>query len=522
MQRRAILLLLVLCSIDIWAQSPQNGSGERIDLIALGRIRDAALNQSHVLDTVGYLNDVIGPRLTNSPNLRQAQAFAVERLKSWGLSNVHVEPWGPFGRGWTLEGFSANVTAPAFSPLIAFPKAWSPGTNGTVRGPAIYLDAATPADLERFRGKLRGRIVLISPARTLDPLFDPPSHRLSAEELRALADAPLPGVPPPFQLSAAQRAANELSIQKWLLVRDEGAAVVLQPSARDAGTVYVTSATTPYTADTPAANRAPAWDLRRPVVVPQVVVAAEHYNRIVRQLARGIPVELEVNIAARFHDDNPMSGNVIAEIPGTDLTDEVVMIGGSLDSWHAGTGATDNSGGAGVAMEVVRVIQSLGLHPRRTVRVALWSAEEQGTLGSKAYAAAHFGDHAGAEYKNFAGYFNLDYGTGRIRGIYAQANAAARPIFAQWLAPLADLGAATVSLQNIGATDHIPFDDAGLPSFQFIRDYMEGTNTRAAHTNMDTLDHVIGDDLKQSAAVAASVVYSLSMRDQKLPRKPIH
>ncbi len=518
MQRCATLVLVILFSTLAFAQSPP----ERVDLAALARIRAAALNQSRVMDTVSYLNDVIGPRLTNSPNLRQAQAYAVERLRGWGLSNVHVEPWGPFGRGWSLEGFAANVTSPAFGPLIAFPKAWSPGTHGTVRGPAVFLDVATPADLDRFKGKLRGRIVLMSPARVLDPLFDPPSHRLSTEELRALADAPLPGAAVPFQLSPEQRSANELNLLKWLFVRDEGAAVVLQPSVRDAGTVYVTSATTPYAVDTPSADRAPAWDLRKPIVVPQAVVAAEQYNRIIRQIVRGIPVELEINIAVRFHEDDPMSGNVIGEIPGTDLKDEVVMIGGSLDSWHAGTGATDNSGGAGVAMEVVRIIQSLGLRPRRTIRVALWSAEEQGTLGSKAYAAAHFADHRSAEYEKFAGYFNLDYGTGRIRGIYAQANAAVRPIFAAWLAPLADLGASTVSLDNIGATDHIPFDEAGLPAFQFIRDYMEGTNTRAAHTNMDTLDHVIGDDLKQSAAVAASVVYCLSMRDQKLPRKPIH
>jgi len=398
-----------------------------------------------------------------------------------------------------------------------------------VRGDVVFLDVTTAADLDKYRGKIRGKIVLISPARQLDPLFDPPAHRQSDDELQALANAAPPGAPSPFQLTPEQRAANDLNTLKWLLARDEGAAVVLQPSFRDAGTVYVTSATVPYATDVPSDRRLPPWDTSQPVVVPQAVVAAEQYNGIVRLLGRGIPVQLEVNIAVRFYDDDPMSANVIAEIPGTDLKNEVAMIGGSIDSWHAATGATDNAGGAAAAMEAVRIIQSLGLRPRRTIRVALWSAEEQGTLGSHAYVAAHFGRRVGTsspprfeftpEYDAFAGYFNLDYGIGRIRGVYAQGNGAVTPIFNAWLTPLKDLGASTVSLANIGATDHMPFDEIGLPGFQFIRDYMEGTNTRAAHTNMDTLDHVIEGDLKQSAAVAASFVYCLAMRDQKLPRK---
>lgn len=513
----AIAALLVVSSIAGFAQRPS----ERVDPAALQRIRDAAFNQSHVMETAAYLNDEVGPRLTGSPNIKKAQAFAMSRLREWGLSNVHLEPWGPFGRGWTLEGFSASVTAPAFSPLVAYPKAWSPSTDGPVRGQAVFLDVNTPADLERYKGKLRGKIVLMSPARAIDPLFDPSAHRKTDAELRALADAPAPGLAPPFQLSPAQRAANELNVRKWLLVRDEHAAVVLTSSVRDAGTVYVTSATMPYAPDVPVADRLPPWDLSRPYVVPQAVVSAEQYNLLLRQIARAIPVELEINIAAKFYDDDPMSANVIGEIPGTDLKDEVVMIGSSIDSWHSATGGTDNSAGASTAMEVVRIIQSLGLKPRRTIRVALWSAEEQGTLGSRAYVAAHFGRPPfNAEYERFAGYFNLDYGTGRIRGIYAQGNVAAKPIFSEWLAPLADLGASTVTLAGIGATDHEPFDNIGLPAFQFLRDFMEGENTRAAHTNVDTLDHVMGDDLKQASAVAATFVYDLAMRNEKLPRKP--
>ena len=525
-RQHATLAFLLVAAVTTAAQS----SPEHVDVGALGRIRDAALNHSQVMDTVAYLTDVIGPRLTGSPNIKRAQEFARDRLRSWGLSNVHLEPWGPFGRGWSLVGFSANVIAPEFNPLAAYPKAWSSGTEGVVRGEAVFLDATTPADLSKFRGTLRGKIVLISQARELDPLFDPPAHRQTDDELQILARAPLPGAAQPPQLTPDQRAANDLNTLKWLMARDEGAAVVLQPSFRDAGTIYVTSATVPYRTDVPVDQRFPPWNPHAPVIVPQAVIAAEQYNRLVRLIGRGIRVQLEVNIAVRFYDDDPMSANVIAEIPGSDLKDEIVMIGGSIDSWHSGTGATDNAGGAATAMEVVRVIQSLGLRPRRTIRVALWSAEEQGTLGSQAYVAAHFGNRGeashgsqptfAAEYDKFAGYLNLDYGTGRIRGIYAQGNARAKPIFEACLAPLADLGATTVSLANIGATDHMPFDQIGLPAFQFIRDYMEGTDTRAAHTNMDTLDHVLGDDLKQAAAVAASVIYTLAMRDDPLPRKP--
>jgi len=286
------------------------------------------------------------------------------------------------------------------------------------------------------------------------------------------------------------------------LIQTEGAAVVLQPSFCDAGTVYVAAATVPYPPDVPFEKRAQAWDISEPVVTPQANVAAEQYNRMVRLVARGIPAQLEVNITARFYDDDPMSYNVIAEIPGTDLKDEVVMVGGCIDSWHAATGATDNAVGAATALEVIRILQSLGMKPRRTIRIGLWSAEEQGSLGSRAYVAAHFGRRIGPpddrtgqarfefkpEYGKFDAYFNLDYGTGRSRGVFLQGNEAAKPIFRALLLPFEDLGASTLSIASVGATDHMSFDEIGLPGFQWIRDYMEGNNTRAPHTNMDTYD----------------------------------
>jgi carboxypeptidase Q len=401
--------------------------------------------------------------------------------------------------------------------LIAYPKAWSPATNGTIRGDVVLLDVKTVADLAKYKGEIKGKIVLFSPTRQVDPLFDPPAKRQTDEDLLRLFNAEPPGDSPPFQLSPEQRAAADLSYRKWQLIQTEGAAVVLQPSFRDAGTVYVTAATVPSPADVPFEKQLEPWDLSRPVITPQVNVAAEHYNRLVRLVERGIPVQLEIKIDARFYDEDPMSYNVIAEIPGTDLKDEVVMIGGCIDSWHAGTGATDNAAGAATALEVIRILQSLGLHPRRTIRIGLWSAEEQGARGSRAYVAAHLA--ASPEAEKFDAYFNFDYGTGRIRGIFLQGNRAAMPSLRASLKQLNDPAVSTLSLAGIGASDHMSFDEVGLPGFQWIRDYMEGHNTRAPHTNMDTYDHILGDDLKQSAATAAFVIYNLAMLDEPLPRK---
>ena len=508
---------------------------EKVDLDAANRIRETALNHSQIMEMVGYLTDVTGPRLTGSPNLKRAEEYARDKLREWGLENAHLEAWGPFGRGWSLEGFTANVLSPRFSPLIAYPKAWSPGTNGAVRGEVVLLNVKTVADLDEYKGKLKGKIVLFSQPRHIDPLFDPPAHRRTDEELLRLANAQPSAERRGLQFTPEQRSAEELDYRKWQLIQDEGAAVVMQPSYLDAGTVYVTSVTVPYPPDVPFEERAHGWDLSKPVVTPQVNVSAEQYNGIVRLVMRGIPVQLEVNIAVRFSDEDPMSYNVIAEIPGTDLKDEVVMVGGSIDSWHSGTGATDNAAGAATALEVIRILKTLKLKPRRTIRIGLWSAEEQGTLGSHAYVAAHLARKVNAaekqsgraqhefkpEYEKFDAYFNFDYGSGRIRGLYLQGNKAAQPIFRDLFEPYKDLGASTLSIADIAATDHVAFDEVGLPAFQWIRDYMEGDNTRAPHTNMDTYDHVLENDLKQSAAVAASLIYDLAVRDERVPRKPL-
>ncbi|HEX8178073.1 MAG TPA: M20/M25/M40 family metallo-hydrolase [Pyrinomonadaceae bacterium] len=524
-----VLFIVVGSSAPLSAQP----APEQVDLNVINRIKAEELNHSQVMEMVGYLTDVTGPRLTGSPELRQAQAYAISRLQTWGV-NAHLEAWGPFGRGWSLEGFAANMTAPTFSSLIAYPKAWSPGTPGPVRGAVVLLDARTVADLAAYRGKLKGKIVLLSSARPVAPNFAPPPARTSDEELLTLANAkPTPEENQNFQMSPELRARVEFNYQRWRLLYAEQPAVVLEPGSGDGGTVYVTAASIPQPPDLPAEQRTHAWALDKPPVVPQLVVAAEQYNRMTRLLTRGIPVELEVNIKTRFYEQDTMSYNVIGELPGTDLANEVVMVGGCLDSWHAGTGATDNAAGAAVALEVIRLLKTLNLKPRRTIRIGLWSAEEQGALGSRAYVAAHFARRVAEpnapaartqlelkpEYQKFSGYFNLDYGTGKIRGLYLQGNETVRPIFRAWLAPFKDMGAETLTSQGIGATDHNSFDDVGLPGFQFIRDFME-SDTRTAHTNMDVYDHVLADDLKQTAVIAAAFIYQAAMRAEKLPRKP--
>lgn len=508
---------LILPPSQIAAQMP--ALPEKIDNVALARIREEANARSRVMEVARYLTDITGPRLTGSPGLRVAQAYARDRLKEWGLASARLEPWGPFGRGWSLEGFTANLTAPNFGPLIGHPKAWSPSTAGLLRGEPLLFDPRTAADLERFKGKLRGRIVLFVGGLPLHHPAQP--QRLSDTDLLRLANAP-----PPSQPAAGPKAAADLDDKKWRMLYGEGPSVVLEAGAGEGGTMTVAAARVLPVQGQAAAHRVHAWDLNKTPVLPQAVLAVEHFNRLVRLASSGAPVKVEVQVTARYHEEDPMSANVIGELPGGDLKDEVVMLGAGLDSWHAGTGATANAAGAAVAMEAMRILVATGLRPRRTIRVGLWSGTEQGSLGSQAYVAAHFGKRApgvdgivrlvpGTDHPRLAGYFNLDHGAGRIRGVYLQGNEAVRPVFRAWLAPFADLGATTLTSAGIGPSDHLSFDAVGLPGFQFLRDFMEGPG----RTNMDVYDRLQEDDLKQSAAIAAAFAYLLANRDQKLPRK---
>ena len=555
-----LLLIFVLSPVSLLAQQTPAPTPDPNDPIQ--KIKDEGLNRSQVMQTLSYLSDVIGPRLTASPGMKRANEWTRDQLTKWGLQNAHLEAWGPFGRGWTLKRFSAQVTEPTAIPLIAYPKAWSPGLSAPLTADVVYFDAKTEADFEKYKGKLNGKIVLTSPMRDVSAHFEALGTRLNEKDLLTLADAPepRPGGNRNFAANPQFRAAFELANAKMRFFQSEGAAVLIDPSRGDGGTMFVQSASVPSPprdpnappSNNPFPRGTPPYDKSASNVTPQLVVAIEHYNRIVRMLQADEPVKMNVDLSVAWQDADPMGYNTIAEIPGTDLKDEIVMLGGHMDSWHSGTGATDNAAGCAVALEAVRIIQALGLKPRRTIRIALWSGEEQGLLGSRAYVAQHFGtlqnpttsaapatgnvnngmgggNGNGApagptlvtkpEYEKLSGYFNLDNGTGKIRGVYLQGNEAIRPLFRQWLAPFRDMGATTLSIANTGGTDHLSFDAIGLPGFQFIQDEIE-YDTRTHHSNQDVFDRIQADDMKQAATIMAAFVYNTAMRDEKLPRKP--
>jgi carboxypeptidase Q len=559
-----VLLLIFLASpATLLSQTQPAPAPDPNDPIQ--RIKDEGMNRSQVMQTLSYLSDVIGPRLTGSPGMKRANEWTRDQLTKWGLQNAQLAPWGPFGRGWTLKRFSAQVTEPVAIPLIAYPKAWSPGFASPITADVVYFDARTEADLEKYKGKLNGKIVLTAPARNVVAHFEALGTRLNEKDLLTLADAPEPRPGPGrgnFGGNPAQRAAADFAGAKLRFFQAEGAALLIDPSRGDGGTIFVQSASVPPPVRDPNApapvRGTPVYDKSAPKVTPQVVVAVEQYNRIVRMLEASEPVKMTVDLSVAWQEADLMAYNTIAEIPGTDLKDEIVMLGGHMDSWHSGTGATDNAAGVSVAMEAVRIIQALGLKPRRTIRVGLWSGEEQGLLGSRAYVAENFGSMqnpatsaapaiGGANngmgggagngngngatptagptlvtkpaYEKLSAYFNLDNGTGKIRGVYLQGNEGVRSLFRQWLAPFRDMGATTLSISNTGGTDHLAFDGIGLPGFQFIQDEIE-YDTRTHHSNQDVFDRIQADDMKQASTIMAAFVYQTAMRDEKLPRKP--
>jgi carboxypeptidase Q len=542
----AALAMLMVCCLALTFGSSAQVAQEKVDLEAVAKIKAEGLERSQVMETLSWLTDVHGPRLTNSPGYKAAAEWAKNKLASWGLQNAQLEPWGQFGRGWTLQGFALNMTKPQFAPLIAYPKAWSASTNGPVRGQVIYFKANTEEELAQYKGKLKGAIVLLSPPVEVKALFKPLAERLTDEQLLTMANAD--GTPGGRGNFGGRGGAGgmQLTTKKWQMIYEEGAAIVLEPSRiGDGGTLFVSGATLPPPASAPAGQFVRSSPQNKDAkVIPQAVLTPEHYNRMIRILEKGVPVEVEAEIKASYQDQDLNGYNIVAEIPGTDLKDEIVMVGGHFDSWHAGTGATDNAAGSAVAMEAVRIIQTLGLKPRRTVRIGLWGGEEQGLIGSRAYVAKHFAERQAAAvaaagagggggfggpqgplvlkpaHEKFAGYFNLDNGTGKIRGVYLQGNEAVRPIFRAWLAPFKDMGAATLTINNTGGTDHLSFDGVGLPGFQFIQDEVE-YDTRTHHSNMDVWDRIQADDMKQASIIIASFVYHTAMRDQKLPRKPL-
>lgn len=512
------LILAVSLFIVSWALPAQDKADEKINTL----IRKQGLEKSKVMDYAFYLTDVYGPRLTGSDMTDRAVAWTVDELKKMGMQNVHTEEWGPFGRGWELNHFEMHNLTPTYYPIIGYPKAWTGSTNGQVSGEVIYIDASTEGELEKYKGKLKGKIILLDTLREVKEWFEPSGSRYNAEKLLELANAGKPNQTGRGNFPRNFGAGGSFTGKLWALINDEQPLAVLDRSFKgDLGTVFVSGA---------RAKQGLRVQDKDAMVIPQVTISVEQYNRIFRQIKSGIPVKIALDLKTTYTNPTGMEYNIIAEIPGTDLKDEIVMFGAHFDSWHSATGATDNAAGSSVMIEAARIlletIKESGIPPRRTLRLALWTGEEQGLLGSKAYVNKHFVTRdtnntireIHPEQGKVSAYYNLDNGTGKIRGVYLQGNDQVAPSFRTWLDAFKDLGATTLSLQNTGGTDHLSFDGVGVPGFQFIQDEIS-YSSKTHHSNMDTWDHLIADDLKQASTIIASFIYHTAQRSEKLPRK---
>jgi len=583
--------------VAVLVLSPALIAEEPVDWEVITRIREEGLHHSRAMETLRHLTEEIGPRLTGSPRMKQASEWVRDRMTEWGFDNAHLEPF-EFGRGWSFSRTAVHLVEPIQMPLIALPEAWTPGTDGPVRGELMQVDIESEEDFEEYRGKLRGKVLLMDDARELrESSNGPVTQRYDEEDLEERMQFEMPGDGPDEARRRRFRKRWQLRQKLNEFLSEEGVVAVLEISSRDSGLVRVGGGGSRWPDEDPGP--------------PSLVVAAEHYNKLVRLVearkpekeeeeekkkrpgdddageddagedgeadddrdphagAHGTshetveggpndqaekepegegeepeePVVVEIDVRARFHDEDPHAYNTVAELPGGDLGHEVVLAGGHLDSWHGGTGATDNGASCVVVMEALRILEAVGVQPRRTLRMVLWAGEEQGLLGSRAYVAKHYASRPEPEdpkqkrlpfflrddpgpltvkpdHAKVSAYFNLDNGGGKIRGIYAQENAGVVPIFEAWLRPFHDLGATTVTQNNTRGTDHLSFHAVGLPGFQFIQDPLDYFS-RTHHTNMDTLEHVHEDDLKQAAVVLASFLYHAAMRDDLLPRHPM-
>ena len=567
MKRLVGVLVLLLVVLN---PGHSQGPPEKVDSLAVARIKEEGLDHSQVMQLLTYLCDVYGPRLGWSPEYKRGAEWASEKLREWGLQNVHFDYWAPVGKGWTLKKFYAMVTAPVPYPVIAYPSAWSPGIKER-EADVVFLDAKKPEDLNRYKGKLSGKYVLVSDPIDVKAHWAPQAVRLADSVLLRMANADIQrgrtGRRFPFgranirNIDSALMAMRQfnpdidsaafvdrliemrMGPRKLEFAQNEGALAAITAGRGDGGTLLVQSAIVPQSADLPPTQRISPYDPKAPEIIPQVVFAAEHYNRIVRMIRDGEKVRLDMDLqVATTKADSGF--NIIGEIPGTDLKDQVVMLGGHFDTWHSGTGATDNNTGTATCMEAVRILQRMeekyGMKPRRTIRIGLWGSEEEGLIGSREYVsqtfakreggqqfASAFGGAAGAgelktlpEYDKLSVYFNHDNGTGRIRGVYMQGNEATRPIFRAWLKVYGDPTAQTLTDQNTGGTDHQSFDGVGLPGFQFIQDPIE-YEARTHHYNMDVYERIQEPDMEQAASIMACFVYEAAMRDAEFPRKPM-
>jgi len=545
---RLAVLLLPLLPAALFAAE------EKVDLKVVHRIKEEALTDSKVMDSLFYLTDVNGPRLTNSPGQRAAAEWAIKTLKGWGVEAARLETWGTFGRGWSLSRFTMSLREPVYAPLSGVPLAWSSGTQGMVSGDVVLAPLFTAQEIERRedrdptklaariqkyadenKGKLRGKFVLITQARELAPPTDAPFRRLDSKDLADLEEAEEPYVAPRLEWPIVslpddpKKSQQLLGSAPFAVLADYRLRVRhtrdrLNAFFKDEGVLGVLSGDNRGTGGLLFAEAGGSWEAGAPNPPAKISLAPEQYDRLCRLAEKKIPVRIDLDMEARFLDDAPQGMNVIAEIPGGAKKAEVVMLGAHLDSWHSGTGATDNAAGSAVVLEALRILKTLGLKMDRTVRLALWTGEEQGILGSTGYVKSHFADPVTMqtlpEHARLAGYFNVDNGTGKIRGVYLQGNDMMRPIFKAWLEPFKDLGATTLSIRDTFGTDHLPFDAVGLPGFQFIQDPLDYTS-RTHHSNIDDYDHVQAADLIQASAIVASFVYNAATRAEMLPRKSL-
>ncbi|MCE6988496.1 M20/M25/M40 family metallo-hydrolase [Dyadobacter sp. CY323] len=505
--KSTIYTLLLLCPGFTFAQ--------QIDTVAIAKIRKEGLDNSKVKEIAHHLTDISGPRLTNSPGFQRAAEWSVGELKKWGLKDARIEDWGEFGKGWQVEKSYIAMKKPYYMPLLGIPKAWTSGTSGPITGEVAIVEIQNEEDLKKYAdGKLTGKIVLTKSYADTTPNFKADATRYTTEDLDKMTNS-APFGQSSFTAEQMERIRAQRSFRSRVDSTLKAQKVALELSGRTGkhGTFFTSNGAS-YKGDAPLAG--PAFE-----------IAPEHAGLISRLIESGIPVTLEAELATTFYDKKLTAGNVIAEIPGTDpkLKDEIVMLGGHLDSWHSATGATDNAAGCTVMLEAIRILQSAGLKPRRTIRIALWSGEEQGLHGSFNYVKKTFADRETMKllpaHEKLSAYYNIDNGTGRIRGIYLQGNEGPRPIFEKWLSAFSDIiDHPTVTSRNTGGTDHQSFDMVGLPGFQFIQDGIE-YGTRTHHTNMDTYERLVMDDLKQMATVVAAFVYNTAQMDQKIPRKEL-
>ncbi len=528
--KRILIVLLLVSLRSLWAQEP-------LDTAFISKLKEEGLNRSQVMELASMLTDVYGPRLTGSKQLVRAAEWAKSQFEKWGLVNAKLESWSPFGKGWELKRYALHAITPYSSfPVMSFPKAWS--ASQRCKGEVIFLDIQDERDFKHYRGKLRNKFVMISDYEAPQLNEKPIAKRHDAESLLRLANATVAAPPKePAQLSPEALKRQQLHYLRMKFLFEEQPLAILDLTYRGtAGSIALSHASMPIDPNANALDRPRPYRTTSGTVLTQISLNPEHYGRLYRLLKKNIKVELELDMEVETYDATECF-NTVAEIEGTDLKDELVMLGAHLDSWHSGTGATDNAAGSAIVMEAMRLLKATGVKPRRTIRIALWSGEEQGLLGSAAYVKKHFGNtpdyfalmrashnndtlYVTRQYEKFSCYFNVDNGGGHIRGIYLQQNEACRPIFRAWLEPFKDWNATTVSLSNTGGTDHLSFDAIGLPGFQFIQDPMEyGTWTH--HSNMDTYERLVEDDMKHNAIIVACFAYHAAMRDEKLPRKPI-